>query len=227
MARNRYDDLNDNSSDEFNPRRDFKKRHPDPKRRAKQQQHEIDSALSHDDAPNAPIAMTYKPSKFEGAWLMESLKPFFERSLITDVLELVRGGKEASVYVCAAHPALGVPYAAAKVYRPRMFRQIRDDSVYREGRETLSEEGRVVKKTSTLYWQGEITLIDFPQAGNPESNPNARMLFERDVARVCSYFADQGVEVDSSALAERIWNRNVRYGAHRRMADNLLLMQEE
>ena len=37
-----------------------------------------------------------------------------------------------------------------------------------------------------LYWDGEITLIDFPQAIEPESNRNAFRIFERDVVRVWS-----------------------------------------
>ena len=42
-----------------------------------------------------------------------------------------------------------------------------------------------------LYWEGEITLIDFPQAINPDENRSAYRIFERDVIRICEYFASQ------------------------------------
>ncbi len=38
-----------------------------------------------------------------------------------------------------------------------------------------------------LYWQGDIRIIDFPQAVNPYKNPNAYRIFERDVERICQY----------------------------------------
>ena len=90
---------------------------------------------------------TYQPSRHEEGWLLSSLGTFYDQALITDVLYVVRGGKEATVYCCAAHPSTGVELLAAKVYRPRMFRQIRNDALYREGRELLTEGGRAVKKT--------------------------------------------------------------------------------
>jgi RIO kinase 1 len=88
---------------------------------------------------------TYQPSRHEATWLLSSLRPFYDQALIHDVLALVKGGKEASVYRCAANPALGAPWAAAKVYRPRMFRNLRNDAFYRQGREVLSFNGSVVK----------------------------------------------------------------------------------
>jgi len=44
-----------------------------------------------------------------------------------------------------------------------------------------------------LYWDGVITLIDFPQVVPPESNPSAWNIFLRDVTRICQYFNSQGV----------------------------------
>mgnify|MGYP000925870685 CR=1 FL=1 len=61
-------------------------------------------------------------------------------NIITDVLHQVKGGKEATVYCCAAHPSTGVDLIAAKVYRPREFRQLRNDAQYRQGRRILSDE---------------------------------------------------------------------------------------
>lgn len=56
-----------------------------------------------------------------------------------------------------------------------------------------------------LYWEGDITLIDFPQVVNPEMNPSAWIIFQRDVARVCQYFNLQGVRVNARKLAADLW----------------------
>ena len=85
---------------------------------------------------------TYTPSRHEAGWLLDSLRTFYGEGLITDVLALVKGGKEASVYLCQAHPVTGMDLVAAKVYRPRMFRNLRNDAVYREGRDILVSSGR-------------------------------------------------------------------------------------
>ena len=61
------------------------------------------------------------------------------------MLHVVRSGKEASVYCCTAHPATGADYLAAKVYRPRMFRSLKNDAVYRQSRLQHDREGRVVR----------------------------------------------------------------------------------
>ena len=90
---------------------------------------------------------TYRPSKHEQGWLVYSLRSFYDQDLISDVLALVQGGKEASVYRCEAHPSTGMSLLAAKVYRPRMFRTLRNDSLYRGGRPTLMSSGRSVKAT--------------------------------------------------------------------------------
>lgn len=258
--------------------------------------------------------MTYRPARFEEAWLNEALGPFIHAALLTDVLRLVKGGKEANVYLCRAHPNLGVDLVAAKVYRPRRFRNLRNDSLYRQGRVDLAADGKslvrdkralraLAKGTAVgtemrfqswlaheaetlqrladagcavprtfgcqgqtillgyvgdartaaptlsqvrlpraeaaalfdvvvhnvdamlavgvvhgdlsayniLHWRGAVTLIDFPQAVDPFENPAARRIFDRDVARVCQYFAAQGVAAaaDPAALAEAIWARHV------------------
>jgi len=56
-----------------------------------------------------------------------------------------------------------------------------------------------------LYWDGEITLIDFPQAIEPEANRSAYRIFERDVTRVCEYFSRQGVPSNPPQLAASLW----------------------
>lgn len=91
---------------------------------------------------------TYQPSRYEAGWLLSSLYPFYDEGLITDVLGLVKGGKEAGVYRCQANPTLGVDLLAAKVYRPRMFRNLRNDKMYRQGREILVAGGRPAGRDS-------------------------------------------------------------------------------
>ena len=56
-----------------------------------------------------------------------------------------------------------------------------------------------------LYWQGQISLIDFPQVVSPRENRNAYPIFQRDVRRVCDYFARQGVRADAGRLARELW----------------------
>ena len=87
---------------------------------------------------------TYTPARHEKIWLTDSLRDFYNQELIEDVLAVVKGGKEASVYRCAAHPATGESWLAAKVYRPRMFRNLRNDKAYRRGRLTLDTNGKAV-----------------------------------------------------------------------------------
>ena len=250
---------------------------------------------------------TYHASRYEKEWLLDSVSDLYEQSWFTDILALGRGGKEASVYLCQAPAGSEHEFIAAKVYRPRRFRNLKKDHLYREGRERLDAAGKVIlderayhamsKKstyglelmhsswlgheyltmqilfeagvdiprpyassnnailmeyvgdlenaapalnavslTSTearplfervihnielmlahkrvhadlsayniLYWQGGIKLIDFPQAINPDENHNAWRIFERDVVRVCEYFATQGVRCDAHGLALKLW----------------------
>ncbi len=263
---------------------------------------------------------TYQPSRHETGWLIESLREFYDQELISDVNGLVKGGKEASVYRCKAHPQTGMEWVAAKVYRPRMFRQLRNDKMYRQGRPVLGETGtaidpkdkralKALQQKSTfggklehtswlmyeyttlqrfyelgmevpkpiattsnailmgyigddnmaaptlsqvsleqgeanrlfqvvvenielmlqdgrihgdlsayniLYWQGEITFIDFPQVTNAHVsrethmfgsavNPDAEFILERDITRVCEYFQKQGVHCDPKRIMDHLW----------------------
>jgi RIO kinase 1 len=90
---------------------------------------------------------TYKPSRHEEGWLLQSLHPFYELQYITDVLDVVKGGKEANVYRCRAHENVGGGLLAAKVYRPRQFRQLRNVAQYQTGRGILTAEGRPIHPT--------------------------------------------------------------------------------
>lgn len=93
------------------------------------------------------IVFTFKAARFEEEWLVGYLKTFYDDQLITDVLHEVKGGKEATVYCCKAHPRTGTDLLAVKVYRPRKLRNLRNDALYREGRDVLNEEGKAVYTT--------------------------------------------------------------------------------
>lgn len=101
-------------------------------------------AEAGDDSPRG-FNPSFTGSRHERQWIMMYLGPFYSDQVITDVLRQVKGGKEATVYYCRANPAIGVDLIAAKVYRPRMFRQLRNDAVYRKGREVIGEEGKEVR----------------------------------------------------------------------------------
>lgn len=256
------------------------------------------------------LRMTYKASRYEEIWLIDSLQSFFTQKWFDDVLRVVKGGKEASVYLCQGNETTGAAYLAAKVYRPRQFRNLRNDWLYREGRLNLDESGNEIKnkglrhaihkKTefgrelmhtswlehefqtmrilheagadvpfpyansentilmsyygddvmgaptlndvhlgtpearelyervinnidlmlshgrihgdlsafNILYWEGDIVLIDFPQAIDPNINRSAYRIFERDVLRVCEYFQRHGVRTDPRKLAADLWAKH-------------------
>jgi RIO kinase 1 len=78
-------------------------------------------------------------------WVLSSLRHFYEQELIDDVLYVAKSGKEATVYCCTATPATGLEFLAAKVYRPRMFRSLSNDALYRHGREQRDKDGRVLR----------------------------------------------------------------------------------
>lgn len=266
---------------------------------------------------------TYTPARYEANFLRDSTRTFFEQELITDILAQVKGGKEASVYCCAAHPLTGKQLLAVKVYRPRQFRNLRNDKMYREGRNILKADGRPAKKTdhrlmravnkkssfgvqvshtswlmhefqtlarlhkdgaavpepvassdnailmgyvgeaaraaptlnevrlerneaerlfhkvmhnitlmlqrglihgdlsayNILYWEGDITLIDFPQVADSAGNTRAHFILERDVTRVCEYFAHQGVRCDPQQLTRQLWGRYSPVDERDRLAD--------
>ncbi|HEX6288201.1 MAG TPA: RIO1 family regulatory kinase/ATPase [Herpetosiphonaceae bacterium] len=258
------------------------------------------------------LTMTYVPARFEAEWLRASLASFYTDELISDVLASVKGGKEASVYRCQAQPHTG-ELLAAKVYRPRQFRNLRNDKLYRDGRTIRTPDGRPVKSTddrlmralgkktafgkqvshtswlmhefttlerlhqlgaavprpvaandnallmsyhgdastaaptmngvrlaareaqrlfeevlrnielmlaqglihgdlsayNILYWEGKLTIIDFPQITYAATNRNAREIFDRDVTRVCEYFIAQGVRAQPEQIAADLWERYV------------------
>jgi RIO kinase 1 len=63
---------------------------------------------------------------------------------------------------------------------------------------------------NVLYWQGEVRIIDFPQALNVEKNPHAYKVFVRDVTRVCDYFARYDIRTYAAGLAKDLWSDALR-----------------
>jgi len=86
--------------------------------------------------------------KFEEAWTRGALEDFHEDGWLTDVLYRVKGGKEAQVYCCKAAPGLGVELIAAKIYRPRRNRAMKNYAQYQQGRHITSDKRqlRALKK---------------------------------------------------------------------------------
>ncbi|MEM7801478.1 MAG: RIO1 family regulatory kinase/ATPase [Chloroflexota bacterium] len=87
----------------------------------------------------------FDPKHFERQWVIKSLGGFYRDQIITDVLSIVKKGKEANVYCCKANEKTGLDYIAAKLYRPRMFRHLRNDAAYKAGRFARDEAGKTIK----------------------------------------------------------------------------------
>lgn len=56
-----------------------------------------------------------------------------------------------------------------------------------------------------LYWQDRITIIDFPQAVDPEQNSNGFGLLLRDIENICDYFKRYGIQSDPLDTTLSIW----------------------
>ncbi len=108
-------------------------------------------ALADQGRAEAAFNFTYQASRHERAWIEDSLGSFRQQQWLDDVVGLVKGGKEATVYLCAAHATTGAEFLAAKVYRPRMFRNLKNDAVYRQGRANLDSDGRKITDDGMLH----------------------------------------------------------------------------
>lgn len=58
-----------------------------------------------------------------------------------------------------------------------------------------------------LYWQGDVRIIDFPQATDPRFNRHSHDLLARDIDNICRYFNAYGLEVESHAVMADLWRR--------------------
>lgn len=91
--------------------------------------------------------------------IISALDKFFAEGLISEILHVVKSGKEATVYCCQAQPSLGVELVAAKVYRSRDRRNFKNDAVYQEGRVILdSHLRRAVKAKSRVGREAQFSM---------------------------------------------------------------------
>ena len=60
---------------------------------------------------------------------------------------------------------------------------------------------------NVLYWNDRATVIDFPQAIDPQANEAALELLERDIANIYAVFAGYEVVADPSRIARSLWER--------------------
>ena len=124
-----------------------RKRKPVVRHVAKKAEDQVIRELGDLVGLEAGFRTSYNLGRYEEGWLLDSLRAFYDEGLIVDVLAQVKGGKEASVYLCEAHPSTGTDLLAAKVYRPRRFRNLSNDKMYRNGRDVLTADGRPAKTT--------------------------------------------------------------------------------
>ncbi len=149
-----YDEWEDNWLDHIPPRHRAKltrsaNKQKRPKVTINRDLEEMIASLAEENDLVSSFETTYTRNMdekhHERRWLLEALSGFYHDQMISDVLHIVKGGKEANVYCCDAHPLTGLPHIAAKVYRPRMLRHLKNDSLYKEGRFVLNQEGKQVK----------------------------------------------------------------------------------
>jgi RIO kinase 1 len=122
-----------------------------PRRNPKKVPVAIQQFVQNQDDSRKTFSFTYKAARFEESWLLDSLGYFYEQKWISDVLFKIKAGKEASVYLCRAGEQVSTPLVAAKVYRPRMLRNLRDDHLYREGRTDLDEDGHELHDDGSIH----------------------------------------------------------------------------
>ncbi|RJP50013.1 MAG: hypothetical protein C4583_11415 [Anaerolineaceae bacterium] len=122
------------------------------KRQSKKQEADARLFVRAQEIAETSFHFSYKAARFEEAWLFDSLTELAGRGWIKDVLRKAKVGKEASVYLCSPGPAARESqFVAAKVYRPRMLRNLKNDQVYRDGRIDLDGEGKRVFKEADLH----------------------------------------------------------------------------
>jgi len=104
----------------------------------------VQQFVQKQDDRSEAISFSYKAARFEEGWLLKTLGYFIEQQWISDVLSKIKVGKEASVYLCRSGEQVQAPLLAAKVYRPKMLRSLKNDHIYRLGRAVLDESGHEV-----------------------------------------------------------------------------------
>ena len=121
---------------------------------------------------------------------------FLDEGLVTDVIRVVKTGKEASVFLCRAGAPTGRELAALKAYHPYERRDFRDDDLYRDGeyikehsvRKAVAKRSRFGREAYGGIWVNREweALRDLSAAGAPVPSPIART----DDAILMSYVGD-------------------------------------
>ncbi|MBL8103312.1 MAG: hypothetical protein JNM02_12330 [Anaerolineales bacterium] len=140
-----YDELDDLDSDGTKP----SSKRVTQKRESKKREMQAKLFIRAQEA-SKEFKFTYKAARFEEWWLLDSLAAFHDHKWISDVLKRVKGGKEASVYLCKPGVEVDAPLLAAKVYRPRSLRNLKNDQQYRVGRTDLDEDGTALWKEADV-----------------------------------------------------------------------------
>lgn len=103
-----------------------------------------------------------KVLRSQGRDHLYQLDTFYDQSLITEVLGIIKIGKEASAYCCRAGAELGGGLICAKVYRARQYR-FKNDAIYQEARtrgmlgqakRALAKKTEFGRKVQTGSWVG-------------------------------------------------------------------------
>lgn len=83
---------------------------------------------------------------------MSAFDHFLDEGLITDVIRIIKTGKEASVHLCRANPSTtGEDLLALKAYHPLDRRDFRDESIYRDGEWIKERRIRVALEKKTRF----------------------------------------------------------------------------
>lgn len=100
-------------------------------------------SLSTEDAPGHASRLVDQED-------LDALQEFIDEGVVTEVLGVVKAGKEATVYRCRARFPGGPPVVAVKVYRGASFRDFKNSAVYLEGQVVLNGQARraMEKKTA-------------------------------------------------------------------------------
>jgi len=72
---------------------------------------------------------------------------------------------------------------------------------------------------NVLCWEGEPTIIDFPQIVNPYQNDAGFDIFTREVTRICEYFAKYGTTAEGPVVVANLWTKHVTQDVGDKAAD--------
>jgi RIO kinase 1 len=88
--------------------------------------------------------------------LVQAIQPFIDSGLVSEVLQVLKSGKEATVYSCRRGPRMPGRLLAVKVYRPAEHRQFHNDATYRQGRVITSGRVRRAVQNGSAFgmWVG-------------------------------------------------------------------------